>query len=683
MKSAKFLHEEEACDDDIACIQLGGETELDKECDGDLACTQLGGETELDKACDGDLACTQLGGETELDKACDGDLACTQLGGETELDKECDGDLACTQLGGETELDKECDGDLACTQLGGETELDKACDGDLACTQLGGETELDKECDGDLACTQLGGETELDKECDGDLACTQLGGETELDKACDGDLACTQLGGETELDKACDGDLACTQLGGETELDKECDGDLAYTQLGGETELDKACDGDLACTQLGGETELDKECDGDLACTQLDCETDVVSYDCSSGITMPAILNSSVHTTKTLKKNIRVWNIFHYCLFCSYAGSNISRHLRQKHCDEEEVTDILDTDARYKKLIGKKMELLRLKGDHKHNIAVVAAKEGSIVLARRKRGEEFDIEQYGPCPECYTWMILSDIARHQRETCLAISLMPDHVASCSKNLEIMSKMLKGTTDELLQGASERLRDQVIVPMHRGEIKSTVMSDRLIIRLGEEWLAKASRNSLRRGNYASDRMRRAAKLLIECRKLQKVDKQQSFEDFITPEFVDTIIHASQNLSGSDGNYNMKTPSVAGKLKHDLRRLALAKELFAIKEGNNDKVKEAKAFLKVMDKEWLIKIGITESAVSQERNFNKRPELPNPTDMSKLTTFIKKKLNETVYDVETPEWKTFVDVTSWVQARLVTYNKRRPGEVETLT
>ena len=40
--------------------------------------------------------------------------------------------------------------------------------------------------------------------------------------------------------------------------------------------------------------------------------------------------------------------------------------------------------------------------------------------------------------------------------------------------------------------------------------------------------------------------------------------------------------------------MKAPSVAGKLKRDLRRL------FAIKEGNNDKVKEAKAYLKFMDK-----------------------------------------------------------------------------------
>ena len=40
-----------------------------------------------------------------------------------------------------------------------------------------------------------------------------------------------------------------------------------------------------------------------------------------------------------------------------------------------------------------------------------------------------------------------------------------------------------------------------------------------------------------------RMRRVAKLLMECRKLQKVDKQQSFEDFITPEFVDTMIDAS--------------------------------------------------------------------------------------------------------------------------------------------
>ena len=69
-----------------------------------------------------------------------------------------------------------------------------------------------------------------------------------------------------------------------------------------------------------------------------------------------------------------------------------------------------------------------------------------------------------------------------------------------------------------------LKEKVLCPMRRGDVKTVAMSDRLIIRLGEEWLAtKSSRNYLRCGNYTSDRMRRAARLLLECRKIQQ-DKQ---------------------------------------------------------------------------------------------------------------------------------------------------------------
>ena len=250
----------------------------------------------------------------------------------------------------------------------------------------------------------------------------------------------------------------------------------------------------------------------------------------SGSFTMPAILNSNIYVAEREKKSTREWNLFHYCLFCSYSGSNISRHLRRK---DEGLTTGED------QLAGKKMELLRMRGDHKHNLAIIKDKEGSIVLARRKIEDEFDIEQYGPCPDCYSWIILTDITRHQRETCLAVSLEPDHLMSSSKHLAIHSKILKGADDELYQGASKLLKDQVIDPMHRGEIKSTVMSDRLIMRLGEDRLAKCSRNPLCRGNYASDRMWRAVR--------HEHQGEQSMEDFIKPEMVDTLLAASQKLS----------------------------------------------------------------------------------------------------------------------------------------
>ena len=104
------------------------------------------------------------------------------------------------------------------------------------------------------------------------------------------------------------------------------------------------------------------------------------------------------------------------------------------------------------------------------------------------------------------------------------------------------------------------------------------------------------------------------------------------------------------------------------------------MFAIKEGNKMKVQEAKQFAKVLEKEWLIKIGIMASAVSHERNFSIKQELPDPTDIGLLTKYVKNKLTCSTYSVEIPTWKTYLNVVCLVQTRLATYNKRWPGEIE---
>ena len=111
-------------------------------------------------------------------------------------------------------------------------------------------------------------------------------------------------------------------------------------------------------------------------------------------------------------------------------------------------------------------------------------------------------------------------------------------------MQTQSKLLRGDAIEVYQGASYNslLKEQVLCPMRRGDVQKVAMSDRFIIRLGEEWLAKSSRNYLRCGNYTSDRMRRGPRLLLECRKLQQ-DKK-TMEDLITVGGVDAILEASQ-------------------------------------------------------------------------------------------------------------------------------------------
>ena len=112
------------------------------------------------------------------------------------------------------------------------------------------------------------------------------------------------------------------------------------------------------------------------------------------------------------------------------------------------------------------------------------------------------------------------------------------------------------------------------------------------------------------------------------------------------------------------------------------MASAKEYFSIKAGESGKGAEAKQFMKVLLKDWNIRIGITANDVSEERNFNKKVELPHPKDVNKLTSYVKTKLRQSNLTDQDQNWSTYSSIVTLVQTRLSTYNKRRPGEIESL-
>ena len=341
------------------------------------------------------------------------------------------------------------------------------------------------------------------------------------------------------------------------------------------------------------------------------------------------------------KKNIRVWNVDHYCLYSSYSGNNLSRHLRNKHSDEKEMKELLEMDES-PSLSAKRMELLRMRGDHAHNRSVLSCGSGTIVLSRHPT-EDFDIDYYGPCPACLSWMRSSEIQRHQktgRSLALKLRKTSDEInhQSSALNTRKKSDTLKGNEITTLFTASDLLQNEVLIPMHAGEIKEVVIKDCLIIhvRLGETWLSKASRNKLRRGNYTSERIRRMGKLLLECRRN---------EDMVSPDHVETIIDASLRLSGCSGQFSMQTPSVAKRLKEDIMKIANAKEFFAIIEHDTEKEQDVKRFFKIFESQWAVRVERTATAVATNKQFNRKQELPEPEDVEKLTKYVKKPTSPT--------------------------------------
>ena len=80
--------------------------------------------------------------------------------------------------------------------------------------------------------------------------------------------------------------------------------------------------------------------------------------------------------------------------------------------------------------------------------------------------------------------------------------------------------------------------------------------------------------------------------------------------------------------------MKAPTLGCRVKEDLVRIAFIKEAKGIKENNEEFIREAVDFLKIVGRELNIHIGKTSAGVAKDRKFDKRPQVPNPDDISKL-------------------------------------------------
>ncbi|CAC5384001.1 unnamed protein product [Mytilus coruscus] len=105
-------------------------------------------------------------------------------------------------------------------------------------------------------------------------------------------------------------------------------------------------------------------------------------------------------------KNEPVYDNFHSCLFCGGNRQHISSHM-YVHKNIPKAKEIL---AKAKKDFSK----LRKHGDNKHNKKVVSEGKGELILSRRPESNAvvFDSSQYGPCINCYEWLLFKNMKRH-------------------------------------------------------------------------------------------------------------------------------------------------------------------------------------------------------------------------------------------------------------------------------
>lgn len=88
-----------------------------------------------------------------------------------------------------------------------------------------------------------------------------------------------------------------------------------------------------------------------------------------------------------------------------------------------------------------------------------------------------------------------------------------------------------------------------------------------------------------------------------------------------------------------------------------------------------------FRTICDKSWGKEVSALACTTLHERKFNKVVKLPSPDDLKVFSQSLQDTLRQLSRQcIVTPE--TYRALVEAVEARLLTYNKRRPGELESI-
>ncbi|XP_054873571.1 zinc finger MYM-type protein 4-like isoform X3 [Amphiprion ocellaris] len=377
--------------------------------------------------------------------------------------------------------------------------------------------------------------------------------------------------------------------------------------------------------------------------------------------------NVSVMKLKKKRNGARVYSKTHYCLYCPVHCHKMSRHLIQKHSREPAVAKAISFPSKSKE---RKMhfDLIRNQGNRAHNNEVLNSGSGTLVPGQQS-AKPVKTSDYMHCINCEAFLKRKTLQRHM-STCRLSQKCS--TTKPGKN-HIQSPFAKPVPDGVTQKVLE-----LVNAMHQDEIKSIVRKERSILKLAEHLYAKHGHDKTKR-EYIRQKMREVGRLIQQSQKRGL----KCLKDFFVPSNFNLVIDAVKAVAGFDEEKNMfKTPSLALKLRHSLKKLAdiLECEAQMAESGNEEFLHNLNRTRGLFEKKWDVSVSSGAVQTLREGKWNTAQLLPLTEDVKIMHRHLEKCREDYQEQLKSnPNKKNWTGLATVTLAEVILFNGRREGEV----
>ena len=241
-------------------------------------------------------------------------------------------------------------------------------------------------------------------------------------------------------------------------------------------------------------------------------------------------------------------------------------------------------------------------------------------------------------------------------------------------------------EPISEAESSRMVEEVLSGLRDDEIKQVIAHDSQPKSFGCYMLSsKGKTRSLMVS--MKQRLRSLAKLIL-CLRKKLGDEHLTLEDSLQPRHFDNIIACVQEVCSwelGDSNHpqSFKTPSLALKLGHALKKSAEVDIGLATRADDTDKKIKMEEYISLHEREWGDRVSHAALSTLDVRKMNVQDALPLTEDLVTLSSSLREKITETEQKLLAPhscheEVKLFNQLVTLTSAAVTIFNKRRGSE-----